>query len=227
MATRPINAEGRSTMPSAPLKRVSPVALPGRPARTEDLHGWPVVLSYAEEGEGPWVVDLSHRPRWDLQDANLDERRPLGRAIPKAPGEVHLEAGLTLNRLNATQAHLWHLAGDWPAPPDDPAVTDITEATLCLALLGPPVFRIAEKLTALDLAAPGRTAPRLVQGPLAHVPCQMVVFPGAAAPPALVFTCSRGYGHDMLHAVLAAGAEFALRPAGQEIFARALAAHNR
>jgi hypothetical protein len=213
-------------MPSASLKRVSPVALPGRPTRTEEFQGWPVVMSYAEEGAGPWVVDLSHRPRWDLQSTALDEQHPLGRTIPAHPGEVHLAHGLLINRLNASQAALWHLAGDFPEPPADPAFTEVTEATVCLALVGPQVFAITEKLTALDLAAPGHATPRLLQGPFGHVPCQLVVFPEPPGPPALVFTCSRGYGHDMLHAVLAAGEEFGLRPAGQAAFEKALAAHT-
>jgi hypothetical protein len=213
-------------MPSVSLKRVSPIALPGRPARTEECQGWPVVLSYAEEGEGPWVADLSHRPRWDLQSAALDRQQPLGRMIPARPGEVHLAGGLLINRLNASQAALWHLAGDFPEPPTDPAITEVTEATLCLALAGPRIFGITEKLTSLDLAAPGHTAPRLLQGPFGHVPCLLAVFPEPPGPPMLVFTCSRGYGHDMLHAVLAAGEEFGLRPAGQATFEKALAAHT-
>jgi glycine cleavage system aminomethyltransferase T len=33
-----------------------------------------------------------------------------------------------------------------------------------------------------------------------------------------LLTCSRGYGDSMLHAVLEAGAEFDLRPAGEKRF---------
>jgi hypothetical protein len=34
----------------------------------------------------------------------------------------------------------------------------------------------------------------------------------------ILFTCSRGYGRDMVHAMVGAGAEFGLRPAGENTF---------
>ena len=36
----------------------------------------------------------------------------------------------------------------------------------------------------------------------------------------ILFTCSRGYARDMVHAVLDAGHELGLKPAGEEVFNR-------
>jgi hypothetical protein len=51
------------------------------------------------------------------------------------------------------------------------------------------------------------------------VPCQIVVLEKSAdGGGGFLLTCSRGYGDSMLHAVLEAGAEFGLRPAGEKRF---------
>jgi hypothetical protein len=36
----------------------------------------------------------------------------------------------------------------------------------------------------------------------------------------ILFTCSRGYAQSMVHAVVDAGEEFGLRPAGESAFSR-------
>jgi glycine cleavage system aminomethyltransferase T len=36
----------------------------------------------------------------------------------------------------------------------------------------------------------------------------------------ILLTCSRGYARDMVHAILDAGAEFGIRPAGENTFNR-------
>ena len=93
-----------------------------------------------------------------------------------------------------------------------------------LALLGSDGFRMAEKLTDLDLANPKRKAPFLLQGPFSHVPCQVIVLANEPGKQALVLTCSRGYAHDMVHALVEAGKEYGLRAAGEERFLRMLEA---
>jgi glycine cleavage system aminomethyltransferase T len=51
------------------------------------------------------------------------------------------------------------------------------------------------------------------------VPCQIVTLENAAdGSGGFLLTCSRGYGDSMLHAMLEAGAEFGLRPAGENRF---------
>lgn len=183
--------------------------------QSQEREGWSVVLEYAAENEGPWLIDLSHLPRWDVQDQDLGQYRPCGLDIPGKPGGCVLGQHVLLNRMNRTQAAIWHLGPNKEQMPQDKAYTDISENTFCLALLGPEAIRISEKVTNLDLVDPAWNPPCLVQGPLAHVPCQIVLLGYGPAVQGFVLNCSRGYARDMVHTLLAAGEEFGLRPAGE------------
>jgi hypothetical protein len=120
-------------------------------------------------------------------------------------------------RTGRRQALLWAF-DDKAAAPAGECWTEVTEGTLCLALLGRNVFPITEKLTSLDLGDPNRNVPYLLLGPFSHVTGQMVVL-SKDPPNALVLvTGTRGFAHDLVHAVLAAGEEFGLRPAGESRF---------
>jgi len=200
------------------LKRISPVGLPGTPQKTEARDHWQVVLEYQDEGQGPYLVDLSHRPRLDLQSADLASKNPFGLTVPEIPGQSLIANGFLANRMNRTQVSLYHLNGERPDLPGEPEYTDVTEATLFIALIGAQVFSICEKLTALDFMASDRRPPFLYQGPFARVPCQIVTLNRDADAAGLVLTCSRGYGRDMIHAIMAAGEEFGLWPAGEQRF---------
>jgi glycine cleavage system aminomethyltransferase T len=184
-----------------------------------------VVLEYADEGTGPWLVDLSHCPRLDIQGRELQGLLPKGIPVPEAPGRVNTVQGMMITLMNAVQACLWLFESTTDIPRSF-EVTEITEGSAGLALLGNDSFRIAEKLTDLDLLSPKLKAPFLLQGPFCHVPCQVVVLEREPGREALVFTCSRGYAHDMVHAVVEAGKEYGLRAAGEERFLRALEGLN-
>ena len=122
--------------------------------------------------------------------------------------------------MNRTQAAIWHLGIEDTSIPDFNGFSDVTESTAFLALFGQDVFYVAEKLTALDLMDPGRTTPFLLQGPLCHVPCQIVIVERHAdMSGGFIMTCSRGYADSMVHAILDSGREFGLRPAGETRFA--------
>jgi len=198
--------------------RRSPVVFDGTPARTEMRDRWNVVLEYENQGDGPWVIDLSHRARWDLQDREIDAFQPWGLNIPAAPGRCLYGHGVLINRMNRTQSSLWHLAGDKPESPEGTAYTDVTDATVLLALVGKHLAALVEKLTSLDFFSPLNEPPFLLQGPLAHVPCQCVMLEKSRDRSGVLFTCSRGYAQSMVHAVVDAGAEFGLRPAGEAAF---------
>jgi hypothetical protein len=202
------------------ILRQSPVSFEAVPVKTEERDGWSVVLEYEDEGSGPSVVDLSHRPRWDVQDAQIGGIQTLGVPIPKLPGQCVFEKGFLINRMNRTQVSVWHLDGPAPVFPDDAAFTDVTDATVFLTIFGQDLFAILEKLSALDFLDPSREAPFLLQGPVSHVPCQIVTLDKTPARSGVLMTCSRGYGRDMVDAILAAGAEFKLRPAGEQAFSR-------
>jgi len=203
----------------AEIKRQSPVQFNARALKTEMRGNWSVAMEYDEEGQGPWLVDLAHKTKWDLQDGNIDALTPCDLAVPATPGDCTLKNGTLINRMNRTQTSIWHLSADMPALPDFPGYTDVTESTVFLALFGPKAFYIAEKLTALDFMDPAKTAPFLLQGPFCHVPCQIVILEkNADASGGFLMTCSRGYADSMVHAILDAGAEFGLRPAGENRF---------
>ena len=201
------------------IQRISPVVFKSTPVKTENRGNWEVVMEYSGEGEGPYIVDLSHRPRFDLQDANLADQKPFGIDLPEVPGSSVLNEGVLANRMNRTQVSLYDLAGQ-----DDsdltavPGITDVTEVTVFIALIGKNIFSICEKLTALDFMDPGRTAPFLFQGPFSHVPCQIVTLSKEGDKAGLILTCSRGYGKDMIHSLIHAGEEFGLKPAGEARF---------
>jgi len=195
--------------------RASPVRFAPAPLHSEERDGWTVVLEYAEEKDGPWLIDLSHLPRWDLQDRDLAQYRPCDLDVPEDPGMCILGENVLVNRMNQTQAAIWHLKPNRHSLPEQTAYTDIRENTLCLAVVGPRSLAVSEKVTNLDLADPGRDLPCLIQGPLAHVPCQIVVLRTDPIMPGFVCTCSRGYARDVVHTLLLAGEEFGLRPAGE------------
>ena len=127
------------------IVRRSPVSFDVRPTKTETRDNWTVALEYDAEESGPYLIDLSHRARWDLQDGEISKMEPWGIHIPGAPGQCVFENGILINRMNRTQASIWHLAGEKPAEPEGPAFTDVTDVTVFLALFGQDVFAIAAR----------------------------------------------------------------------------------
>ena len=200
--------------------RRSPVSFAATPAETETRDGWTVVLAYeGEDGcEGPWLVDLSHRRRWDFQDGRLEKMRPMGLPVPKRFGEVGVNGALAINRMNRTQVAIWHLGADAPpSPPDEIELTETTDGHCMLAFVGAGVPEVLEHLTPLDLFEPERPRPFLTQGPVLHVPCQIVTF----ADDLVVMTLARGYGETFAEAALESGAIAGLRAGGERVFSQA------
>jgi hypothetical protein len=178
-----------------------------------------VALEYENEGEGPWIADLAHKVRWDLQDSGIGELTVGECPVPTGPGACTLSDSTLINRMNRTQASIYHLGASAPVLPDHPGYTDVSEATVFLSLFGPKAFWVAEKLTNLDFMDPKKETPFLLQGPFCHVPCQIVILDKAVdRSGGFLLTCSRGYGDSMIHAILEAGTEFDLRPAGENRF---------
>jgi hypothetical protein len=203
----------------ADIKRQSPVRFKTSPRKTEARNNWTVTLTYDNEGDGPWLTDLAHKIRWDLQDGNIDAMTPCDQTIPASPGQCTLAGDTLINRMNGTQASIYHLGAEAPTLPDVAGYTDVSEATVFLAIFGPGAFYVAEKLTHLDFMDPAKKSPFLLQGPFCHVPCQIVILKkrsdGAGG---FLLTCSRGYGDSMVEAIMKAGADFGLRPAGDDRF---------
>ena len=211
---------GTTARPRHAFRR-SPVSFGARPAATESRDGWTVVLRY--EGEdahpGPFLVDLSHRRRWDYQDSRVATHRPMGLPVPERFGDVGVHGPLVINRMNRTQVAIWHL-GDGPPPPTppEPGFTDTGDGHCMLAFVGAGVPEVLEHLTPLDLFDPARSTPFLTQGPILHVPCQVVTF----ARDLVVLTFARGHGETFARAALHSGETSGLRPGGEGVFRRAL-----
>ena len=201
-------------------QRHSPVSFLSEPDQTEMRNGWKVVLKYKDEGTGPFLIDLSHRKRWDVQDSNLSKFHPGGVTIPETPGQCAFQNGILINRMNRTQAAVWHLLGDSPDMTQETAYTEVTEGSISLGLVGSEseLFSIMEKVTSLDLRQTTNKPPFLIQGPIFHVSCQIVVFDEKENGSAILFTCSRGYGTSMAQAFFEAGGEYGLGPAGEKAF---------
>ncbi len=194
--------------------RYSPVAFKADALEIEMRNHWQVVLKYQSESGGPYIIDLSHTLKWDLQDSSLSRFEPCGICIPGAAGESIFEKQILINRMNRTQASIWHLSKSEVVMPQELAYTDVTESHALLALLGESVFSIMEKVSALDLLSSGNRFPALFQGPVLHVPAQVVVMSEDDAERLILIACARGYGRSMAHGLLDAGAEWNLCPAG-------------
>lgn len=206
------------------VQRRSPVQFDAIPLSTEMRNSWKIVLSYQDEGDGPFLVDLSHMTRWDIQDGKLDSILPMGIEIPETPGSCRLQNGILINRMNRTQAAIWHLDQDAHDMPVESCYTDVTEATVFLALFGPNTFSVTEKLTSLDFQNPGEKPPLLLQGPFCHVPSQIVIMEKKdKRSGAILLTCQRGYAQSIVSAIMDAGEEFGLRSAGESRFLRLIA----
>lgn len=203
----------------AEIKRLSPVRFNTRPLESEVINQWTVALAYDGEGQGPWLTDLAHKTRWDLQDKQVGEQTPCNLTVPAVPGACTFADNTLINRMNRTQVSIYHLGPAAPSIPDFAGYTDVSEVTVFLALFGPKAFSIAEKLSNLDFMDPAKKTPFLYQGPFCHVPCQVVVLERQNdSAGGFLLTCSRGYGDSMVHAILDAGAEYGLRPAGENRF---------
>lgn len=199
-------------------RRRSPVVFQTQPSKKEIRDGWEVVLEYEDQGNGPFLIDLSHVPKWDVQDANLSHNRPMDVAIPDRPGDSILENDLLINRMNATQAGIWHLLAAHPAIPQEPAYTDVSDAYALMAILAKDLFPIMEKVTPLDLSTPSKAPPFLLQGPVLHVRCQIVVLGEKGGDGAVLIALPRGYTQSVCEALLRAGIEWGLCPAGETAF---------
>jgi hypothetical protein len=206
-------------------QRTSPIAFRQKPLNVVYRKGWPVVQAYEGESNGPHVIDLSHALKLDVQDPALGELKPLGLEIPHEPGQsaVYADRNLIINRLNGVQAVIWQLNPDTAIIPEGIEYTDVTDAYLLLALSGPKIFDIAERLSALDMMDPRLTCPFVLQGPFVHAPCQVVVVAREATDGIIFVACSRGYGQSFVKALIRAGEVFDMRPAGERALNEALA----
>lgn len=200
------------------ITRQSPVHFDARPVKTERSGDWEIVFEYENEGTGPNIIDLSSTPRWDVQDIDLMRLSQLGYDIPKEPGDCILKSGILISRLNRNQATFCHFKKYDPPASLDPAFTDITDASVLLALIGKETLQILEKATALDIQSNLDRSPCILQGPIFHVPGQVIILGEAENTSVVIIACSRGYAQSMVEGLIDAGNKWQLRPAGRQVF---------
>jgi hypothetical protein len=87
-----------------------------------------------------------------------------------------------------------------------------------MAIMAKDVFSIMEKTSPLEMSAPSKKPPFLLQGPVFHRRCQIVVLGEKGDNTVVLIACSRGYGQSMSEALLDAGKEWDLHPAGESAF---------
>ncbi len=196
-------------------KRLSPVQFAASESETIRCGDWRVVHSYEDEGEGPWLVDLSHLQRWDYQHSDVTSQSPFGLCVPGNPGETSVLADFLVSRMNTTQVSIWHL-GRSDMEVEDPAMTDISDAHCMLAVVGRGTQAVMEQVSILDLFNPRRPMPFLTQGPVLKIPCQVVTL----GTDCILMTFSRGYGQTFAEALLHASSGCGIRPAGENVFRR-------
>ncbi len=200
------------------FKRYSPVKLPALALRTRSRNGWEVVLEYEGEGRGPFLVDLSHIGKWDVQGEELVSLQPAGLAIPPDSRQCLFKEDFLVNLIKWNWATIWHFSADMPDFADEYAFTNVTEVYALLAIAGRDVFSIMEKLSPLDFLSTKQSPPFLIMGPVFRIRSQVIVLSREKNDSAVLVACPRGYGQSMAEAVLDAGKEYRLRPGGEDLF---------
>lgn len=200
-------------------RRVSPLNLGLEPERVMEKHGWAIALAYlGERVRCPMhITDLSHVPKWSLQDDRLDFMQPAGLKIPERAGGVGFEKDILIIRLHSSECRIMGLGDEIPAFAG-PAYTDVTDAFAAFAVVGPHCLEVLGKMSPVDLGAPGQTVPCSAQAPVEDVACLITRIHGRDNLPGLLISVSRGYGHFLLEAFLDAGKEYGLSAAGWERF---------
>jgi hypothetical protein len=199
------------------LYRQSPIAFDSTPTTRESRVGWNVARSYPQDSapDSPRLIDLSHRPRWDYQDRCLVEKFPFGLHVPPRPGEVAVTGGLIISRMNRTQASIGSIGCGVPKDtPLDVGYTDTTDSHCWLAILGQNTPTVMECVSSLDLFLPERIMPFLTQGPVLHVPCQVVTMETDC----ILISFSRGYGQTFVDALLHSASDTGLQVGGEQVF---------
>ena len=209
------------------IKRYSPVTFARTPARKQVRNGWKVVLEYEDEATGPFLIDLSHIGKWDVQGEKLSSLRPAGLVIPEDSKQCSFTGSFMVNLIKWNWATIWHFSQDMPDFAGDFSFTNVTEAYALFALFGKEVFSIMEKVSALDLLSPERKPPFLTMGPVLHIRSQVVLLAREVDRSAVLVACARGNGQSMAEALLDAGKEWGLRPGGENIFTRMVARMNK
>ncbi len=201
------------------LKKVSPVSLPGNIAKSEERNGYTVVLKYQYENDnGPWIIDLCHRPKYDFQCNGENSGTP-GLALPTAPGNALIEKGWLVSALGTSQFSLIHIGLEEYMLPDEFGFSDLTDGRCLFAIGGKGASKLMEQFTRMNFNDKKLSAPCILQGPMIHTYGQLHIL-GEGYNKVFMVNLGRGYAGSVIHAILDAGEPYDLKPAGEDVFTR-------
>lgn len=205
-----MSTTGNSTTPSsAPIARGPLIDWAiRRHGRIETHDGWQIAVRLPHEpvaGENA-LVDLSHRGTYEINGPGTGAalQALCGRDVPVRA--IHQEAGWEAYRLTAQRAIVF---GRSPGA----GALDVTGGWATLALLGPNVCEILEKVTAVDVRDQTLPVRSCCQGPIFGV---NTLF-GHFSQHYELHVCSDS-AEFFQEVLLDAGAEYRLQPAGFHYF---------
>jgi hypothetical protein len=180
---------------------------------TVEREGWTLAQTYPDEDPvGTFLVDLSHLPKALVVGAAADKLTHL------EPGRAGWEGRRLICCRKPGERIVLDLAGSsvpaWP----DPGYTDLTDAWVLLAVIGPETGAIMQRLIAIDFDRPDLNGPVYLITRAHGLWVQVVNL--KTAPPACLIACDRSLGQHLAGAVIHAGHHLDLRPSGLEAFDR-------
>lgn len=117
--------------------------------------------------------------------------------------------------MNRTQVSIGSIGCGAPTDtPPDVGYTDTTDSHCWLAILGKNTPTVMECVSSLDLFLPERITPFLTQGPVLHVPCQVVTMETDC----ILISFSRGYGQTFIDALLHSASDTEVQVGGEQVF---------
>lgn len=198
--------------------RVSPIRIETPVLSREFRDGWEIVAQYEDEGDAPWLIDLSHAQKFEYGNPPGSSDRFLDLSPPEKPGQCRTKGGFISSRLNDRRSLVLNLSKALIPPVKDRSVTDVTDAFALLAMIGHPVFDMMERVTSLEVFAPGKRPPFILQGPVLRVQSLLMNLTAEDYTPVVLFAVPRGYGQSFSMALLEAGKPWHLSPAGETVF---------
>ncbi len=202
------------------LKRVSPISLPGKIARSEEKNGYAIVLKYENETpKGPWIIDLCHRPKYDFQMCGKEFKAPMGLTLPTKPGYAVIKKGWLISAVGPSQFSFIHIGQEKYSPFDEPGFTDLTDGRCLFAIGGRGAPILMEQFTRMNFNDKKLSSPCILQGPMIHTHGQIHII-GEGDDRVFMINLGRGYAPSVVHAVLDIGKPYDLKPAGEDVFTK-------
>ena len=200
-------------------KRTSPLNMGLEPDKVVEWNGWTVGLTYFGEfvHNTVFITDLSHLSKWNVQGHDIDDVDVQGLRFPKKPRYVVMDENMAAVRLTPWEAFIMNFSHSYPEP-KGMGLTNVTEALAAFAVVGHGCLEILEKLSDVDLSAPGTPMLQAAQTPVAGITCLVMCVRREGKIPGLIVSGPRGYGQFLLEAFLDAGKEYGIAVAGWERF---------